>query len=1564
RDFELGRRDIRSGANSQSRTMQAATCTPELQLDNGEAAVGTQANQLILTVLDGLKAIGWEYDVRYALKYAVDRLLLELPEALEPGIYYPWVVQAFQGTCPEQVEAWHVSRASRIDLAIGRLDLCIDLLKLGIGQLGLDGLRPQLEKALWLQDTVHDLLVRGKPPIDIPLKGLLKWDFSQVAETLHDQILVGLSPRPLLQLLILKPEVTLNPHTICKILDFSTSEGWDELKLDYVKACLIAAASLPVSAHLISGLVALIDHRALFHGVTADVCLAATHGEVEYLKGVDALAGAYPLYQFLSQQVEGWRILEKRKLELPPLRKCLRQFLMATPTQHRHWLQKVVRSTCPSLGNLEAALAFWGDLQRLASLGHFGTLSPAQLLDALLEGLISCDAYELVAQLARRGEEVPVSPAALENMALAASQERFANSLTLDSRTILECSEPLAIAPEAPALLAWRSFMSGAYQLTQACAADRVTPLPLPAEIHFDPQAQLHRALLHPRSHLYKDLDLCYDLARRLGASVHPIGGLAVSAAVQRGDFSSAYVTCLSLLQADFEAALEVCLGLAQNDAFRDLDKRLRLVAIALTKCPPSQFQQWLVCYRELEVEALPPEARALFRTEAPLGPKAFQEVFKDLPATERLALKSHPMYASEVSSIGNDFYDGTLLPSPIEQGFRLLGMLADGRADALLLTEVVAFGKWLEVLKASDAHRYQYHLLHLPHGTRERLLDVETAHGSPEEALQAAYIHCLAALQHLVCRRLASEHVPNLLHIQPAQVLMALETHQLAPSATQDAALQRQLQLADKAYLSANEMIHRHRLSLLLDKLGVDPPDFLARDLASKAALLERKAATVEVAELGWVLEVGSLVHVDLEAIRLANLKHFFSNPGVDSEAYWARVVQPHLAAMHPQRLHSCLLGAYPLVDGTNVGHLRRLFKTMVDTRRKLSPPHPVDQLQLRLGLLEGWAAWLEPEGLVDFKAIVKHLLGGDWGQLRRLMAPLLRDVDRLAAQVPQLAALAAMFEGEGGGPRPSEDALASRFYRWGFESKVEGLKANFGLVLVDDVAADAVAAFPKLTAEDLGILLERLCGPEEAGCVPLATSQFLLKTGLALPTGNEAGSKLAPLQARLQRLQRLSDLTDPVTGEDLGFSTLQLIDGAQLLDPDLGDPDSVRGLYLQLLRERLSPWLLEGVAQLLPHPPTLAEALLSLLRSRSVGAADVVAGFGAQLNLYLHGGPLSDWAEALRLDVREMLLDEILPDTRLDVSLRQELLVALYNVYGMDTEEGIRVLLEWRCNLLLGLETPISLDEMLHQPSDRLLPVLVVISRYRQFLGASRTIALEVSVAWMRVLIELAANPSTSPVQLHHLWLYLSHALEARAIRDHSQAWLHTLRVFHPLAYYRVGLSLPDAGAFDSIAQEFLAASHYDLGIHDDPVIFALLLARGKAASLVRSCPNLFKAEVLPRLVGDLGYPALQQSVLRSLLLSADPHVQAHAEFLAAQLRYRYAQRFHPQPDPQLVKCRVNLKYPQILPTPVPLYDATPPTLDELAELLASPPLPEFPQEAAPYIAQILASHLPHHP
>ncbi|KAJ9063465.1 hypothetical protein DSO57_1000054 [Entomophthora muscae] len=1541
--------------------MQAVARTAEYRTTETEKSiVEHEASQLVEVILTGLNSAGWVYDPKFTQTLSPRDLLLNLPEALEPELYYPWVREALQEVSAKEAEAWIISRVIGIDQAIGRLDLCIDILNYGVSHLGLSHLQPEAKKVEWLQESNCDLMQQGVSLIYMPLQRLIEWNYSQVAENLHEQVLLGLSPRPLVQLIIHRGEVILPEiQDVCALLDFPVSEKmtWKDFKLDFIKACLIATASLPLSVSLVSGLLELINEGTEAKEMVSSDSLMASYGDVQFLRNLESVEQAYPLVQFLSTQVEGWAVLEKHNISLQRLSKTLNHFLVATPSQHHRWLQRIVRSVSPSLRELKDVMSFWEDMQLLAALGHFGSTTPSQVLSALVEGLLSCDAYRLVSRMTQQEAELPISSNALEVMALTASQERFVNLSELNSLTIRECFDPLVIAPSTPAITKWRAFINGAYKLTQTCKTDRVSPLPMPVEIHIDPQAQLRNIILHPRCKLYIDINLCHELAGLLGVSDYPIYSIAVSAAVQRGDFSSAYVNCLSLMQdAPDVSAFDVCLDLASNAAFRDFDKRLRLVSIALSTCPPSQFAQWLNCYRELEAAVdtpgLPSEAHELFVPDVPLSQATLEAVFKERPIHRRPKLSSHPMYASEISGMGDDFYDGTLAPSLVEQDFRLLSMAADCREDPSVLSTPAAFEKWRRLLEASDAHLFQVHLVHVPQDKRQQILEKHSS--SPEAALQAAYIYFVSLLPQVFDPESCLDTIPNFLTLQPAQVLKALESHYFPQEAFQDSPLQGQMLLAEKAYASASEIAGRNKLSELLQELAVDPVKFYRQSFDGQLNILKDKASTLDLEQLDLVLKIADMAHFDQGAIRLATIVNFFVDSDASTQDFWTQAIEPHLGTIDTQSLHDHLFAAYPQLDGSHASSLQLFFRTLIDINKKLTQPHPIDQLQIRKMLLDDWNELVGARRTIDFKAIIASFLAGSLVQLQSFVGPLLEYTDTLVTQIPQLLALVPLFEGEEDAAKPTEAEFASLIYRWGFEQLVNSLKASAGLVLVDDIGDYAKDAFSSMTPADLLDIFYKLCGPASSDAVPLATAQFLLQTGLDFCRDPDFLAKLEPIQSRLNMLQLLSDLADPATEEDLGFSIIKLID-----DTSFQDPEAIKGLFLQLLKDRISPWLLENLGQLLPAPsPSHTEALSFLIKASPEACVDIIAGFGAQLNLYT--GALSDWAEALRVDIKEMLIEEILPDSELDPSLREELLVVLFNEFSMDTDEGILLLLEWRCSLMLGQSEHVSLESRLELPSALGPQALVIISRYFQYLKASDTITSEISDAWMQFMSGLASDPSTSPSLIYQLWIFICKALDAKVLKEKTQPFLQVLRNYHPLAYFQIGLGLPDTSSFEVIALEFLDASHYDLGINDDPLIFALLLSRGKTASLVLSCPNLFKEELVPLLTEDLAFPAFQQHVLRSLLMNSDADVQSCAELIPKEIRQQFPSKLPSKDGPGHTQRQPKLT--QISSTPVPMYDDSIPTIDELSELLVSPPLPEFPPGMAPYLAHALSSYLPH--
>lgn len=199
----------------------------------------------------------------------------------------------------------------------------------------------------------------------------------------------------------------------------------------------------------------------------------------------------------------------------------------------------------------------------------------------------------------------------------------------------------LKIVPASPAVRAELDLIEATHQLTEYKVYHRPGIRIMPIQIRqASNRLDLISRLLSTNPEAYRQSSRIVELARKLGyrddrvAEIRVMAMLA-DAALRDEHYEVTYHICMDLVEKGRKATAltatnpvikseindvswRICYEVGKNDAYRDLEKRMILIAFALTMCPREQAVDILNIWRRLEVEL-----EALAAAQAAAAPKS-----------------------------------------------------------------------------------------------------------------------------------------------------------------------------------------------------------------------------------------------------------------------------------------------------------------------------------------------------------------------------------------------------------------------------------------------------------------------------------------------------------------------------------------------------------------------------------------------------------------------------------------------------------------------------------------------------------------------------------------------------------------------------------------------------------------------------------------------------------------------------------------------------------------------------------------------------------------------------
>ncbi|RUS21516.1 secretory pathway protein Sec39-domain-containing protein [Endogone sp. FLAS-F59071] len=219
----------------------------------------------------------------------------------------------------------------------------------------------------------------------------------------------------------------------------------------------------------------------------------------------------------------------------------------------------------------------------------------------------------------------PLDLQVTEKLVIDASKEFFDNaeSGNMNTGNLKLAYECLKIVPASPAVRAELDLIEATHQLTEYKVYHRPGIRIMPIQIRqASNRLDLISRLLSTNPEVYRQFSRIVELARKLGyrddrvAEIRVMAMLADSA-LRDEHYDVTYHICMDLVEKGRkvtapnptikseinDVSWRICYEVGKNEAYRDLEKRMMLIAFALTMCPREQAVDILNIWRRLEVE-------------------------------------------------------------------------------------------------------------------------------------------------------------------------------------------------------------------------------------------------------------------------------------------------------------------------------------------------------------------------------------------------------------------------------------------------------------------------------------------------------------------------------------------------------------------------------------------------------------------------------------------------------------------------------------------------------------------------------------------------------------------------------------------------------------------------------------------------------------------------------------------------------------------------------------------------------------------------------------------------
>ncbi|CEP07230.1 hypothetical protein [Parasitella parasitica] len=260
--------------------------------------------------------------------------------------------------------------------------------------------------------------------------------------------------------------------------------------------------------------------------------------------------------------------------------------------------------------------------------GIFGKLDNAEILEIFFSSLLRCGRFKLAKELILGSRRI-MDITKAEHLVIDAEREFFDNATSgnMNSGSLKKAWDCLKILPPTTEIKKEIDLIQATHSLIyEYKVQDRPGILLMPIQIRqAKDRLELISKLINSRAGMYQRHEQVLELVRKLGygddllAKVKAMSMLA-SAALVEEDYLASYQLCQIIAKAALDkdtkspkayrdeidqSAWQICFSLGKVEAFKDISRRLDVLAMAMTLSPVDYMSDVLAIWRKLD-ENLP----------------------------------------------------------------------------------------------------------------------------------------------------------------------------------------------------------------------------------------------------------------------------------------------------------------------------------------------------------------------------------------------------------------------------------------------------------------------------------------------------------------------------------------------------------------------------------------------------------------------------------------------------------------------------------------------------------------------------------------------------------------------------------------------------------------------------------------------------------------------------------------------------------------------------------------------------------------------------------------------